>query len=290
MSKYYNPEALASTQWVEDHLYDPQVKLIEVVESSSPSRGMHHYTNGHILGALVWDIEMVTVTHGILDKKGLEAQLSRLGVTPETTVVVYSARDNLLATYAFWLLKMYGHKNIRLLNGYKQKWLDENRPTTNKVPLIAPATYEAEDPNWNLRANHEYVLQSIGKKDRVIMDTRSVEMYNGVEKAGAVRGGHIPGAVNLAAHREINQEGSSIGWRTPTANPDGTFKSKAELQTIFDGLGVTPDKEIITYCVRGGLSTHAWITLTQLLGYPNVREYDCSWREWGNREDAPIET
>ncbi len=289
MSSYANPEALASTQWVADRLTDPQVKLIEVVESSSPSRGMHHYTNGHIPGALVWDIEMDSVTHGILDKKGLEAHLSRLGITPETTVVVYSARDNLLATYAFWLLKMYGHKNVRLLNGYKQKWLDENRPTTNKVPLIAPATYEAEDPNWGLRANQEYVLNSIGMEGRVLVDTRSVEMYNGVEKAGASRGGHIPGAVNLAAHREINPEGSSIGWRTPTAHPDGTFKTKAELQSLFNSLGITPDKEIITYCVRGGLSTHAWITLTQLMGYPNVREYDCSWWEWGNLKDAPTE-
>ena len=289
MSSYVNPEALASTQWVADHLNDPQVRVIEVVQSSSSSRGMHHYENGHIPGAVVWDLEMDSARHGILDKKGLEALLSSSGITPETTVVVYCARDNLLATYTFWQLKIYGHKNIRLLNGYKHKWKDENRPITKEVPLIVPAIYKAQEPNWSLRANHDYVLQSIGDKDRVLVDTRTVEMFSGEDKSGSLRGGHIPGAVNLAAHRELNSEGSSIGFRTPTAHSDGTFKSKAELQALFNSLGITSDKEIITYCIRGGLSTHAWFALTQLLGYPNVREYDRSWHEWGDLEDTPID-
>jgi thiosulfate/3-mercaptopyruvate sulfurtransferase len=114
-------------------------------------------------------------------------------------------------------------------------------------------------------------------------------MYSGLDKAGTSRGGHIPGAVNLAARRETNPDGSFKRWRTPTVQPDGTFKPAAELQALFDNQGITSDKEIITYCVRGGLSTHAWFVLTQLLGYTNVREYDRSWREWGNLEDTPIE-
>jgi len=290
MSSYANPEALASIQWVADHLNDPQVRLIEVVQSSSSSRGMSHYESGHIPGAVVWDFEMDSVLYGILDKKGVEALLSRTGVTPETTVVLYCARDNLLATYMIWQLKIWGHNKIRLLDGYKQKWLNEKRPTTNEVPQITPTRYKAREPDWSLHADRDYVLQSIGNKGCILVDTRTVEMYSGLDKAGTVRGGHIPGAVNLAAHREIGPDGSSKGWRTPTAHSDGTFKSVVELQALFDSLSISSDKEIITYCVRGGLSTHAWFALTQLLGYPNVREYDRSWREWGNLEDTPIET
>jgi thiosulfate/3-mercaptopyruvate sulfurtransferase len=124
--------------------------------------------------------------------------------------------------------------------------------------------------------------------NHLLVDARSAEMYSGLDKAGAARGGHIPGALNLPALRETNLDGSFKAWRVPTVQPDGTFKSAAELQTLFDSLGITKNKEIITYCVRGGLSTHAWFVLTQLLGYPNVREYDRSWAEWGNLPDSAV--
>ncbi len=246
MSSYAHPEALASTQWVADHLNDPQVRLIEVVQSTSPSRDTHHNESGHIPGAVAWDFQMYSARHGLLDKEGMEALLSRSGITPGTTVVVYSGLDNLLATYTFWLLKIYGHKNTRLLDGYKQKWLDENRPTTSEASLIAPAMYQAQESNWSLRANGDDVLQSIGKKGHLLVDTRSVEMYSGLDKAGTSRGGHIPGAVNLAPLRETNPDGSFKRWRVPTVQPDGTFKSTAELQALFDSLGITSNKEIIT--------------------------------------------
>jgi thiosulfate/3-mercaptopyruvate sulfurtransferase len=292
MSTYAHPESLVSTQRLADHLDDPQVRLIEVVWGASPSFGMPAYERGHIPGAVVWDLEkdlQDTVSRDVLDKVRWESLLSRSGITPATTVVVYSGLNNLLATYAFWQLKVYGHKHIRLLDGDRQKWLDENRPTTSEVPLIVPATYQAQAPAWSLRANRDEVLQLLGKVGHLLVDTRSAEMYSGLDKAGAARGGHIPGAVNLAARRETNPDGSFNAWRVPTVQPDGTFKSAAELRALFDSLGITSDKEIITYCVRGGLSTHAWFVLTQLLGYPTVREYDRSWAEWGNLEGVPIE-
>jgi thiosulfate/3-mercaptopyruvate sulfurtransferase len=293
MSSYAHPEVLVSTQWVADHLNDSQVRLIEVVWGTSLSFGMPAYESGHLPGAVAWDFEkdiQDLVRGDVLDKGGLEALLSRSGITPETTVIVYSGLNNLLATYAFWQLKIYGHTNIGLLDGDRQKWLDENRPTMSEVPLIASAMYQAQEPNWGLRANRDDVFQSIGKAGRLLVDARSAEMYSGLDKAGTVRGGHIPGAVNLAARRETNPDGSFKAWRVPTVQPDGTFKSAVELRVLCDSLGITPDKEIITYCVRGGLSTHAWFVLTQLLGYTNVREYDRSWAEWGNLEETPIES
>jgi len=292
MSSKTHSKALVSTQWVAEHLDDPQVRLIEVVWGTSPSFGMPAYENGHIPGAVAWDFEKDLQDpdrRDILDKAGLEALLSRSGITPETAVIIYSGLSNILATYTFWQLKIYGHQPVRLLDGDRQKWLDEGRQITCEVPILLPATYHTQEPDWSLRANREEVLQSIGKTDRVLVDARSAEMFSGLDKARAARGGHIPGAINLTARRETNPDGSFKAWRVPTVQADGTFKPANELQGLFDDLGITREKEIITYCVGGGLSTHAWFVLTQLLGYPHVREYDRSWAEWGNLADAPIE-
>lgn len=292
MFDYAHPETLANTQWVAEHLNDPQIRLVEVVLGASPSFGMPAYEGGHIPGAVAWDFEKDLQDpdrRDILDKAGLEALLSRSGITPETTVIIYSGLSNMLATYAFWQLKIYGHKPVWLLDGDRQKWLDENHPTTSETPLIAPAVYCAQEPDWDLRADRDDVLRYIGKADRLLVDARSAEMYSGLDKAGMRRGGHIPGAVNLTAFRETNPDGSFNAWRIPTLQPDGTFRPAAELRALCETLGITSDKEIITYCVRGGLSTHAWFVLTQLLGFPNVREYDRSWAEWGNLVGLPIE-
>jgi len=293
MSNYAHPESLVSSQWLVDHLDDPQIRLVEVVLGASPSFGMPAYEREHIPGAVAWDYEKELqdpVRHDILDKAGIEVLLSRSGITPETTIIVYSGLSNLLATYAFWQLKINGHKPVRLLDGARQKWLDENRPTTDEIPQITPALYHAPEPDWSLRANRDDVLQSIGKAGQLLVDARTVEMYNGIDKAGTAHGGHVPGAVNLAAYPETNSDGAFKTWRVPTVRPDGTFKSAGELGAMFDTLGILSDKEITTYCVRGGLSTHAWFVLTQLLGFPRVREYDRSWAEWGNLEGVPIET
>ena len=292
MSSEPYSQVLASTQWLAEHLNDPHLKLVEVVWGASPSFGMSAYESGHIPGALVWDFEKDLhdpIRKDILDKQGLEALLSRSGIMPEKTIVVYSGLSNLLAAFAFWELKIYGHKHIRLLDGNRQKWIDDGRPMTGDSPQIVPAIYHAQEPDWSLRANRDDLLQSIAKAGHLIVDARSAEMYSGLDKAGSAHGGHIPGAVNLAARRGTNPDGSFNAWHLPTVQPDGTFKPVAELRALCKSLGITSDKEIITYCVRGGLSTHAWFTLTQILGFPHVREYDRSWAEWGNLEGVPIE-
>ena len=291
-SFYAHPESLVSTQWLVEHLDDPQVRVIEVVWGTSPSFGIPAYETGHIPCALAWDFEkdfQDPARFDILNKGGIATLLSKSGITPETTIVLYSGLNNLLATYAFWLLKIYRHRDVRLLDGDRQKWLDENRPITREVPIFTPVTCSVQEPDWYLRANREEVLHAIGAAKSLLVDARSAEMFNGLDRAGTARGGHIPGAINLTARRETNPDGSFKAWRVPTVQPDGTFKSAGELRSLLNDLEITPDKEIITYCVRGGLSTHAWFVLTQLLGYPNVREYDRSWAEWGNLESAPIE-
>lgn len=292
MSNYSHPKSLVSTQWVADQLDDAQVGLVEIVWGANSTFGMPAYESGHIPGAIAWDFEQDIqdpARRDVLDKGGLEALLSKSGLTAESTIVLYSGLNNLLATFAFWLLKVYGHTDVRLMDGDRQKWLDENRQTTKKVPSVAPAIYQAQEPNWSLRADREDVLQSIGKAGHLLVDARSTEMYKGLDTAGTARGGHIPGAINLSARWEANPDGSFKAWRVPTVDQDGTFKSAQELQALVESLGITPEKEIITYCVRGGLSTHTWFMLTQLLGYDRVREYDRSWAEWGNLEELPVE-
>ncbi len=181
------------------------------------------------------------------------------------------------------------NQDVRLLDGGRQKWLDENRPLSRSVPAYAPTTYHAQEPDWSLRATRQDVLRAIGKENLLLVDARTTEMYHGIENPGTERSGHIPGAINLAAWRETNPDGSVKGIRLPTTQPDGTFKTADELRALFESLRITQEKEILTYCLLGGASTHAWFVLTQLLGYPNVREYDRSWAEWGNLEAAPIE-
>jgi thiosulfate/3-mercaptopyruvate sulfurtransferase len=292
MSGYAHPESLVSTQWVADHSGDTRVRLVEVVWGASPSFGMPAYLSGHIPRAVAWDFEkdlQDSARGDVLDRSAMGALLSRSGVLPDTTIVLYSGLSNTLATYAFWLLKIYQHKDVRMLDGDRQKWLDENRQTTSEVPSVAPTMYQAHEPNWYLRASRDDVIQSIGKENCLLVDARSAEMYSGLDKMGTARGGHIPGAINLAAHRETKPDGSFNAWHVPTVQSDGTFKSAQELQALFEKLSIVPNKEVVMYCGRGGLSTHAWFVLTQLLGYPHVREYDRSWAEWGNLEGVPVE-
>lgn len=279
MTGYAHPEVLVDTEWVSDHMSDPAVRLVEV------GFDMEAYDSGHAPGAVGWSWQrdfQHPVRRDIPDKAGAEALFSRSGIGNATTVVFYGENNNSYATFAFWLLKIYGHKDARILNGSRKKYVDEGRPMTTERPPVTPTTYVAREPDGSIRALRDLVLESIGRADRILVDARSPEEYRGQLLAGwsfpnegAQRGGHIPGAVNIPwnlAHKE-----------------DGTFKPAEELHALYSGVGITPDKEALIYCVIGGRSNQTWFVLTQLLGYPKVRLYDGSWAEWGILMGVPIE-
>jgi thiosulfate/3-mercaptopyruvate sulfurtransferase len=296
MTEYAHPESLVSTQWVAEHLDDPNVRFVEIIWGMDEVAGLPVYENGHIPGAVAWDfIGELTKQYGdaingdIAGKNEVEELLSRSGVTPHMGIVLCDRHSNLIAAYTFWLLKYYGHQDIRLINGNVSKWLSEDRTTETVHPSFTATNYKTQDPNSSLRASRDYIIDTIGSPNLVIVDTRTTEMYSGENNANAKHGGHIPGAVNLAAWRKSHPDGTSAGWGVPTANADGTFKSADELKAIVRDLGITEDKEMVTYCIGGGLSSNAWFVLTQLLGYENVREYERSWNEWGNLPETPIE-
>lgn len=249
------------------------------------------YHAGHIPGAVgwVWSKDAVqAIRRDILDKAQLEGLLARAGIANDSPVIVYNGRSNLLATFVFWVLKVYGHGDVRLLDGGRKKWLDDGYPTSTDTPIMTPTSYKAHHPDWSLRAHRDLLLESIGKPDRILVDARPADMYSGADNAGTQRGGHIPHAVNIPTGIAI-QHGAFQGWLIPTVQAGGTFKPFEALQTLYSSNGVTPDKEIITYCIVGELSSHHWFVLKYLLGYPEVRLYDGSWAEWGNLIGAPIE-
>lgn len=285
MSDYTHPEILTTTQWTAEHLNDPKVCFVEVGFSAEV------YNSGHIPEALYWAWNgnvLQEDSRDILGKAGLETQLSRAGIAQDTTIVLYDGFSNLLAAMALWVLKIYGHQDARLLNGGKAKWMNESRPLATAASTPQPTIYMSQNPDWALRAHRDLVLEGIGKPNRRLVDARTAAMYTGEDAMGGSVGGHIPGAINMPALMEM-ENGHFHRWITPSTNDDGTFRPASELRTMFADRGITPDKEVITYCVRGGLSTHMWIVLKYLLGYPEVREYDGSWAEWGNLIGAPIE-
>jgi thiosulfate/3-mercaptopyruvate sulfurtransferase len=221
------------------------------------------------------------------DKALLEERLSAAGISNDATVVLYDSASNLLAVLTFWMLKIYGHNDVRLLDGGRKKWLAEGRPLTADTIAQSVTRYQARNPDWTLRAHRDLLLEFIDKPDRVVVDLRPADMYRGDNLFGLPAGGHIPRAVNIPAEM-ILEDNIFKEWRIPTTNGDGTFKPVEELRALFADKGITPDKEVITYCVRAGLSSHAWFVLKELLGYPHVREYDGSWAEWSNLVGAPI--
>ncbi len=280
---YAHPEALVDTQWVADHLNDPKVRLVEADED------VLLYETGHIPGAvkLDWHVDVQDpLRRDFVDKAAFEALASRYGIANDTTVVFYGDRNNWYAAYSFWLFRMYGHQDLRLMNGGRTKWEAEGRPYTKDVPQYAATQYQAKDADQNIRAFRRQIESRLEQPDNAtvnaLVDVRSPDEYSGkllhmvnYPQEGATRGGHIPGA-------------QSIPW-AQAAREDGTFKSPDELQQLYGGKGVTPDKHVITYCRIGERSAHTWFVLTQLLGYPDVRNYDGSWTEWGNLVGAPIE-
>jgi thiosulfate/3-mercaptopyruvate sulfurtransferase len=278
-SGYIHPEVLVETSWVAEHLNDPAIRIIEADED------VLLYEVGHIPGAvkLDWHVDVQdAVARDFIDQKGFEQLMSRWGVSNDTTIVFYGDRNNWYACYSFWLFQMYGHAHMKIMNGGRTKWEAEGRPLVKDVPQYAPTAYHAHPMDESIRAYREDVAAGLKDPNRRLIDVRSPQEYTGellhmvnYPQEGAQRGGHIPTA-------------RSIPW-AKAAREDGTFKSAEELRQLYGGEGVTPDKQVVAYCRIGERSAHTWFVLTQLLGYPNVRNYDGSWTEWGNLVGAPIE-
>ncbi|MEJ5345327.1 MAG: sulfurtransferase [Chloroflexus sp.] len=280
MSGYAHPEALVETQWVADHLNDPNVRIVESDED------LLLYDTGHIPGAVKIDwVQDLNdpVVRDYLDSERFAALMRAKGISNDTTVVLYGDKHNWWATYAFWVFKLFGHRDVRIMNGGRAKWIAEGRPLTREVPSYPQGNYVAPPRNdAEIRAFRDQVLEFVRQRKGVLVDVRSPQEYTGERthmpdypQEGTLRGGHIPTAVNIPWARAVNE--------------DSTFKSVEELRELYASQGVTPDKEVIAYCRIGERSSHTWFVLTYLLGFPNVRNYDGSWTEWGNSVGLPIE-
>ena len=279
MTEYKHPEVLVSTDWAAQHLNDPKIRLVEVDVDTTA------YDTGHIAGAVGWNWQSQlqdNIRRDLIDKSTLEALLGKSGISNDTTILLYGDNNNWFAAYAFWQLKYYGHKDVRLINGGRKKWLEEKRPLTAEAPKVAPTTYRASGPDESIRARKEEIQAVVDKKNpSQLVDVRSVDEFTGkiIAPPGmtetAQRAGHIPGAAN-------------IPW-AQAANEDGTFKSADALQQLYAAKGITGAKDVIAYCRIGERSSHTWFVLKYLLGYNNVKNYDGSWTEWGNLVGAPIE-
>jgi thiosulfate/3-mercaptopyruvate sulfurtransferase len=268
---------LVSTQWAVEHLKDADKRFIEVDVDTG------QYALGHLEGAIAfnWQTQLQDqVTRDILSKEQLEALFSEAGITPEMTLVLYGDNNNWFAAHAFWLFKYYGHPDVRLIDGGRKKILAEGHPMTRAVPTYPRTTYKVREVNAAFRADREYIRARLRQANFAMVDVRSPAEFTGevIAPPGmtetAQRGGHILGAKN-------------VPWSTIIAE-DGTFKSVEEMRRIYESLGVTPEKDVVVYCRIGERSSHTWFALKYLLGYPNVRNYDGSWTEWGNLIGAPI--
>lgn len=276
---YAFPEFLVDTAWVELHLSDPNVRIVESDEDALL------YETGHVPGAVKVDwftMLQHPVRRDFLTKEDFEQLCRDLGISNNTIVVFYGDKSNWFATYAFWLFSYYGHQQLRIMDGGRTKWEQENRPLTKEVPSFPKTSYQAKDPDQLIRAFRDDVLAHI-RVGKPLVDVRSPKEYSGelihmpnYPQEGATRGGHIPGAQN-------------IPWAQATNESDSSFKSAQELYELYQSRGITPDTDIIAYCRIGERSSHTWFVLKYLLGYPKVKNYDGSWTEWGNLVNAPIE-
>jgi thiosulfate/3-mercaptopyruvate sulfurtransferase len=278
---YAHPEALVETKWLAEHLKDPDIRIIESNED------ILLYDTGHIPGAvhIDWraDLQDQVIRDYITPQKFAEV-CSRNGITPETTCIFYGDKSNWWACYALWAFRLFGHKNVKVLNGGRDKWKAEGREMTREVPKYQRSNYPVPKQRYDseIRAFAEHALAQ-SKAAKPLIDVRSPGEYKGeithmpeYPQEGVLRGGHIPGA-------------KSVPWKT-AVNDDGTFKPAAELKKIYmEGCGVNPKRDTIVYCRIGERSSHTWFVLTYLLGLNNVRNYDGSWTEWGNRVGVPIE-
>ena len=279
MASYAHPAMLVSTDWVAQHCHDPHVRIVESDED------VLLYDVGHIPGAVKvdWHTELQhQVVRDYVDKDAFATLVGSKGIGRDHTVVLYGDRNNWWACYALWVFTMYGHPDCRIMNGGRQKWIEEGRELTAERPTHPAVTYMANGPDLSIRAFREQTMAHVQAR-KPLIDVRSPGEYSGellhmpdYPQEGALRGGHIPGAAN-------------IPWGQAVM-PDGTFKSVEQLQELYEGKAkLKPTDEVIAYCRIGERSSHTWFVLTYLLGYPHVRNYDGSWTEWGNLVGMPIE-
>jgi thiosulfate/3-mercaptopyruvate sulfurtransferase len=278
MVNYAVPDILVSTYWVASHYEDPGIKIIEVDVDTKA------YEEGHIPGAIGWNWQTQLcdrVQRDIIPKQDLESLLGQSGITNDSTIILYGDNNNWFAAWAFWQIKMYGHQDIRIMNGGRKKWLSEGRIISKDHPKNTFTPYKTSTPDLKMRAYLLEVMEQYQNQKTVLVDVRSADEFSGKILAPpglpetCQRGGHIPGAKN-------------IGWGL-NCNEDGTFKSADALKTLYTAHGVTQDKRVITYCRIGERSSLTWFVLKYLLGFPHVKNYDGSWTEWGNLVGAPVE-
>jgi thiosulfate/3-mercaptopyruvate sulfurtransferase len=289
MNGYTNPDVLVSTEWVEEHLSDPGVRIVESDED------VLLYESGHIPGAVKvdWHTDLNDPrVRDYVDGRGFAGLMSRLGVGNDTTAVFYGDKSNWWACYAYWVFRLLGHEKLKVMNGGRKKWVDEGRPLVREVPSPPPARYLVGKGHPEIRALRPEVLLHIGSPNprqlvvrlpaaHALVDVRSPAEFSGellhmvdYPQEGALRGGHIPGAVN-------------IPWSLTVAE-DGTFRPAEEIRLLYEGQGITPDKDLVVYCRIGERSALTWFVLHELMGYRRVRNYDGSWTEWGNAVGVPI--
>jgi thiosulfate/3-mercaptopyruvate sulfurtransferase len=278
MADYAHPETLVSTDWIAQHLDDPKVRVVEVdVDTKS-------YDEGHVPNSIAWawNTQLAdTIRRDILSQQQFEELMSKSGISRDTTVVIHGDNNNWFAAWAFWQMKIYGHSDVRIMNGGRKKWLAEGRDISMEAPAPAATQYKASAPDLTLRSFLPQVQAAVSAKAVALVDVRSPPEFSGEILAPpglpetCQRGGHIPGA-------------RSIPWGK-AVNDDGTFKSYDELKALYAGEGIDGAKPVIAYCRIGERSSHSWFVLKYLLGMSNVTNYDGSWTEWGNLVAAPVE-
>ncbi|MGA9119111.1 MAG: sulfurtransferase [Bacteroidota bacterium] len=275
---FAHPEVLVDTGWTELHLNDPNIRIVEVDVDTKA------YDEGHIPGAVGWNWQTQLadqVRRDLISKPELERLLGGSGIDKTTTILLYGDNNNWFAAWAFWQLKIYGHADVRLIDGGRKKWIAEGRSFTKDSPTIEQKIYRAAAPDFSLRAYAEDISKITGKKSAwSIVDVRSADEYTGkiLSPPGLAetcqRGGHIPGAANIPWGKNVNE--------------DGTFKPAVELEDLYGSQGITPEKNVVAYCRIGERSSLTWFVLKYLLGYEDVRNYDGSWTEWGNLVNVPV--
>ena len=277
-NEYATKDALVDSDWALAHLNDANVRFVEVDVDTTA------YEQSHIPGAVPWNWTSQLadgIRRDIAGREDFGALLRSSGIGPDTTIVLYGDNNNWFAAWAYWQLKLYGHRDVRILNGGRKYWLDQGLALDVDVPTFAPTGYDLPEPDFGLRAYRDDILPRLGDESLALVDVRSPAEFNGeiIAPPGmsetAQRAGHIPGA-------------ASIPW-AQTVREDGTFKSAEDLATLYEAKGVTPDKDVIAYCRIGERSSHSWFVLHELLGYKRVRNYDGSWTEYGSLIGVPIE-